>query len=368
MKARETIELLQLAELDNFFRDACLQTQPAQIDKIDPKAAVIYTIVLQDRLEAIVTLPGQTPRHYTTALPQEEIEGTLLQMHAALTNERLRRSVRAFLSPSQKVYNWLIRPIEADLAASGVETLVFVLDGAFRSIPIAALYDGEQYLAEKYNVALTPGLQLLDSRDLVPEKVTTLTAGLTEARQGFSELPGVGLELERIGSEVPTEILLNQSFTKSNLQETLNNLAFPVIHIATHGQFSSLASETFILTWDDRINVVELDSFLRSEERRRNPIELLVLSACQTAVGDRRAALGLAGVAVRAGARSTLASLWFISDEATAKLMTRFYQELANSDASKAEALRRAQLAVLEEGQFSHPYYWSAFVLVGNWL
>ena len=368
IKARETIELLQLAELDNFFRDACLETQPIQIEDIDAKAAVIYTIILPDRLEAIVTLPGQNLRHYSTELPQQQIEGTLQQMQFAVTNQRLRRAIGSFLSPSQQVYNWLIRPIEADLATSGVETLVFVLDGAFRNIPIAALYDGDRYLTEKYKVALTPGLQLLNSEPLVSEQLQAFAAGLTQARQGFSALPAVGLELQSIGSEVPTEILLNHYFTKSNFKETINNLAFPVIHIATHGQFSSLAAETFILTWDDRINVVELDSILRTDEGRKNPIELLVLSACQTAVGDRRAALGLAGVAVRAGARSTIASLWFISDRATAKLMTRFYQELANSDASKAEALRLAQLAVLQEGQFSHPYYWSAFVLVGNWL
>ena len=367
IKARETIELLQLAELDNFFRDACLETQPIQIEDIDAKAAVIYTIILPDRLEAIVTLPGQNLRHYSTELPQQQIEGTLQQMQFAVTNQRLRRAIGSFLSPSQQVYNWLIRPIEADLATSGVETLVFVLDGAFRNIPIAALYDGDRYLTEKYKVALTPGLQLLNSEPLVSEQLQAFAAGLTQARQGFSALPAVGLELQSIGSEVPTEILLNHYFTKSNFKETINNLAFPVIHIATHGQFSSLAAETFILTWDDRINVVELDSILRTDEGRKNPIELLVLSACQTAVGDRRAALGLAGVAVRAGARSTLASLWFISDKATAQLMTRFYKELANSDATKAEALRRAQVAILQEGKFSHPYYWSAFVLVGNW-
>ncbi|NER38090.1 MAG: CHAT domain-containing protein [Oscillatoria sp. SIO1A7] len=367
MKARETIEALQLAELDNFFRDACLEVQANQIDDIDPKAAVVYTIILPNRLEAIVTLPGKSLRHYSIPLPQKEVERTIQKMRLALTNIRLRRAVRNFLPHSQEVYNWLIRPIETDLAASEIDTLVFVLDGAFRNIPIAALHDGEKYLTEKYNLALTPGLQLLDSRNLVAEELQTLSAGLTEARQGFAELPGVGLELQSIASSLPAEILLNRYFTKSNFQATLNSFAFPLIHIATHGQFSSRAADTFILTWDDRINVVELDTILRADERKKNPIELLVLSACQTAVGDRRAALGLAGVAVRAGARSTVGSLWYVSDESTTMLMSEFYQQLAQPNAKKAESLRRAQIAILQDHKFSHPYFWSAFVLVGNW-
>jgi CHAT domain-containing protein len=141
------------------------------------------------------------------------------------------------------------------------------------------------------------------------------------------------------------------------------------VHLATHGQFSSSAQDTFVLTWDDRIRANDFSELLRTTEgNRKHPIELLVLSACQTATGDERAALGLAGVAVRAGARSTMASLWIVSDEATSLLMSKFYQELTNKQETKAEALRRAQVAVLRDEHFSHPYFWSAFVLVGNWL
>jgi CHAT domain-containing protein len=139
--------------------------------------------------------------------------------------------------------------------------------------------------------------------------------------------------------------------------------------LATHGQFSSDASETFVLAWDKPINLNELSELLRSREQL-NPaaIELLVLSACQTATGDQRAALGLAGVAVRAGARSTLASLWNLNDESAALLTSLFYQELVKGTLNKAEALRQAQLALLRDRDYRHPVHWAPYVLVGNWL
>lgn len=372
--AREAIEALQLAELDDFFQDACLDTKSVQIDQVDPTAAVFYPIILPDRLEVIVTIPGQPLHRHSTPIAQEEVENTLLEMRNSLTAPWRRRSVRSFLPFSQQVYDWLIRPFEADLAAHKVETLVFVLDGALRSSPIAALYDGEKYLTEKYNIGLTPGLQLLPPNPINQQEIKALTAGLTEARQGFPALPGVGIEFERIQQKINTSKLLNESFTEPSFRTLFQELQFPIVHFGTHGEFSSNAEDTFILTWDDRINANELDNLLRLEERQGATVELLILSACQTAVGDKRAALGLAGVAVRAGARSTMASLWYVSDEATAELMSQFYQELVTTNPTvgrrqtKAEALSYAQRAMIQNPEFSHPYYWAAFVLVGNWL
>jgi CHAT domain-containing protein len=364
-QARKVIESLQVAELDNFFRAACLNAKPVKIDAIDRKAAVIYPIILPDRLEVILSLPQQPVRHYATSLPQEQVEQTVKQ----LREELIKRITRKFLPLSQEIYNWLIQPIEAELQASEVQTLVFVLDGSLRNIPMAVLHDGQQYLIEKYGIALTPGLELLASQPLAKSQFKVLTAGLSEARQGFDALPNVEAELKQIQSQVPSEVLLNQQFTKTTIQNQIDAVPFPVIHLATHGQFSSKAEDTFILTWDDRINVNELNNLLRTTDRQRSsPIELLVLSACQTALGDNRAALGIAGVAVRAGARSTLATLWTVDDEATSALMVRFYKELTNSTVTKAEALRRAQQSILLDPKYKQPYYWAAYVLVGNWL
>ncbi len=365
-QARQVIEALQLAELDNFFREACLDAKPQQIDQIDPTAAVIYPIILRDRLEVILSLPGQPLSHYTTVLPQTEVEEILSQFLEALNpffldSDRLRLS--------QQVYGWLVKPAEAQLAPRGIKTLVFVLDGSLRNLPMAALHDGQQYLVEKYSVALTPGLQLLSPRSLSQKRFTALTAGLTEARQGFSALPGVQFELTEIASEVPSKKLLDRDFTETNLQQQIARAPFPVVHLATHGQFSSDPEQTFILTWDEKVKVREFEDLLRfREEGSPNPIELLVLSACQTATGDNRAALGLAGMAVRSGARSTLATLWSVKDQSTAALMAQFYRDLIQPGVSKAEALRQAQLSLLKQDKFQHPFYWAPFILVGNWL
>jgi CHAT domain-containing protein len=365
-QARQVIESLQLAELDNFFREACLTAKPVQVDQINPQTAVIYPIILPNRLAVILALPNQPLSYYETSLPQSEVEDILDQMQQSLrptsfTQERL--------PIAKQVYDLLLRSAQGKLAASDITTLVFVLDGSLRNLPMAALYDGEKYLIEKYSIALAPGLQLLQPQPLKRQQLKGLLGGLSEARQGFSALPAVTFEVNQIESQIPAQVLLDQTFTSTTLQTQLNSAPFPVIHLATHGRFSSRAEDTFILTWDDRINVKQLDTLLRAREQDElKPIELLVLSACQTATGDRRAALGLAGLAVRSGARSTLATLWSVNDRSTAFFMVEFYRELGQPGVTKAQAVRNAQLALLKQSQYEHPYYWSPFILLGNWL
>ncbi len=365
-KARQVIESLQLAELDNFFRTDCLNAKSVQIDNIDKEAAIIYPIILSNRLEVIVSLSGQPLHRYTTVLPQDQIENTLVQLRQSLPQ----RTSTRYLPLAQQVYSWLIKPIETDLVKNKVQTLVFVLNGALRNIPVSALHNGDQFLIENYAVALTPGLELLESQPLGERKFSALIAGLSEAHQNFAALPNVEMEIKEINSLMSGKLLLNKDFTKTTIKEAIGSVPFPVVHLATHGQFSSKAENTFILTWDDRINVNELNNlFQKTDLRGSNPIELLVLSACETAKGDDRATLGIAGVAVRAGVRSTLASLWLVDDASTANLMVQFYQELTKENVTKAEALRRAQVAILKDPKYlQHPYFWAPFVLVGNWL
>jgi CHAT domain-containing protein len=270
---------------------------------------------------------------------------------------------------SQTVYDWLIRPVEAQLAERGIETLVFVLDGVLRNVPMAALHDGQQYLVEKYSVALAPGLQLLEPQLLKQLQLRSLTGGLSEERQGFSALPAVVQEVEQIKTKIPSEVLLNQAFTRDALEKRIQTLPVAVVHLATHGQFSSKPEDTFLLTWDGRLNVNTLSQILKTREQNNSqPIELLVLSACQTATGDKRAALGLAGLAVRSGVRSTIATLWSVNDRSTAEAIVEFYRYLIQSDGNRAEALRQAQLSLLKQKKYQHPYYWAPFVLLGNWL
>lgn len=365
IQARNTIEALQLAQLNNFFQEACLDATPQQIEAIDPEAAVIYGIILPDRVAVILSQSGKPLTYHQTPIDDpQEIDRAFEDLYANL-NPFLVSSDS--LQPNQTFYDWLIRPLETELQQNKTNTLVFVLDGVMRGIPVASLHDGEQYLIEKYSLALTPGLQILSSRSLNINSLETIAGGLTEPRQGFTSLPNVQREISEIANIVPSDVLLNESFTSDRIQSQVASLPYPIVHLATHGQFSSNAEDTFLLTWSDRINVLDLDRLLQERGLGDGtPIELLILSACQTAAGDKQAALGLAGVAVRSGARSTMATLWSIQDDSTAEFMTQFYRALKTPGISKAEALRQAQLSLIQNPQYQHPFYWSAFVLVVN--
>ncbi|MEM7760516.1 MAG: CHAT domain-containing protein [Cyanobacteria bacterium P01_A01_bin.40] len=364
-EARNIIESLQLAELNNFFREACLDGQAVSIDQVDRQAAVIYPIILSDRLEVILSLPDEPLKHYTSKISQQSLETTIEEFRQGVVV----RSRRHFYQPAHKLYDLLIRPALDDLTSNHIKTLVFVPDGTFRNIPLSALYNGEHFLLEDYSIALTPGLQLLKPQPLVQEKLNTIAAGLTKSIKGFSALNYVNSELKEIESRVNSVVLLDQNFTVEALEQEIQFSDYPIVHIATHGQFSSSIEETFLLAWDEQININELDRILQTRNpHQENAIELLVLSACETATGDRRAALGLAGMAVRAGAKSTLATLWSVNDLATAKLMGDFYRELSEQHLPKAEAVRQAQLSLLSDRTYRHPFYWAPYVLLGNWL
>lgn len=366
-QARQVIESLQIAELNNFFQSTCIEGQAIALDQVDQAgAAILYPIILRDRLEVVVSLPDQPLQHHGIPVTREQVNGTLDQLRLNLTRPFVTADGRRL---GEEVYSWLIRPIEADLQQKAVQTLVFVLDGSLRSVPMAALYTGDHYLIEDYSVALAPGLQLIAPRSLQQQGFETLAGGLTEARYGFSALPNVGPELEKIEATVPSRVLIDESFTSEALRGQVEALPYPVVHLATHGQFSSRAEETFILAWDRPLDVNEISAILRTgDQTRQTPIELLILSACETAAGDDRAALGLAGIAVRAGARSTMATLWSLDDRAGAIMVGKLYDALIEPDNSKADALRQAQLAMLSDSNYRAPYYWSAFVLVGSWI
>ncbi|BAY13828.1 CHAT domain-containing protein [Calothrix sp. NIES-2098] len=365
MEARDLIEALQVAELDNFFREACLD-RAQQIDQVDPNATVVYPIILSDRLAVILSKTGQPLRYYVTQKSQADIEQTLDKLLVSLnpvsdSKERDRLS--------EEVYSWLIRPAEIDRAFQDSKTLVFVLDGRLRNIPIAALYDGKQYLIEKYAVALSPGMQLMTARSLQKNRIDAIVGGISESRNGFSALPAVESEVKQISKAVPSSMLLNQQFTNQALANSVKFSSADVVHLATHGQFSSRLEDTFLLTWDGQVNVKELSELLKNRTGDSSKaIELLVLSACDTAAGDDRAVLGLAGLAVKSGARSTIATLWPVKDKAAEMLMTRFYEQLRKPKMTKAEALRQAQINLIRQTDFHDPFFWSAFVLVGNWL
>jgi CHAT domain-containing protein len=347
------------------------------MEKVDQKAAFIYPIILENRLEVIFKLPGQPLRHHTSPVKRPEVEKTLTELRTAL----LKGNGGKVIENSKLVDHWLIEPIEKYLETSRqVETLVFVLDGDLRNIPMAVLYDekADQYLIQKkYALVLLPSSRLFDLRAL-PEKLKVLAAGLSEeikvGNRRFKAL-SITQELEQVKNTASGKILLNSEFTQPNIQQNINSGNFSAIHLATHGNFSSDPDETYILVHGSEastgrlLKARDLDDLLQSSNQKASStLELLVLSACQTAEGDNRATLGLAGLAVRAGARSTLATLWQVSDQSTVQLMEHFYQELNKPGVTKAEAIHRAQQALLNEPKYQNPSYWAPYVLVGNWL
>jgi CHAT domain-containing protein/uncharacterized protein HemY len=366
LEARDAIEMFKVAELRDYFHDECVDAAKSRIRSLEivsKTAAIIYPIILKDRLELLVSLPTGMQRvsvPVSSAVLTQEIRAFRLLLE--------KRTTREYLLYAQQLYDQLIRPLDGVLASSPIDTLVFVPDGALRTIPMAALHDGKGFLIERYAVATTPGLTLTDPRPLKRERMKALSVGLSEAVQGFPALPSVTEELEAIHRLYGGKILLNEDFLSSRVQQELKEEPFSLVHIASHGQFGSDARKSFLLTFDDKLTMDRLDQFIGVFRFRDEPLGLLTLSACETAAGDDRAALGLAGVAIKAGARSALATLWFINDQASSELVMEFYRQLQIPSASKASALQRAQVKMLQDGVYDHPAYWAPFLLLNNWL
>jgi CHAT domain-containing protein len=257
--------------------------------------------------------------------------------------------------------------LEAELTAAQLKTLVFIQDTVLRQVPMAALHDGQQFLIQKYAIATTPSLSLTTRTTNEQRYSGALIMGLTVERPPFNALTNVRAEVSGVQNILGGTELLDRKFTLATVQAQLQKNSYPVVHIATHGKFGVDSANTFLLTFDSRITLEQIDEVLRAR-RSQQPVELLTLSACQTAAGDNRAALGIAGVAVRAGVRSALASLWNINDQATVPLIEEFYTQLEQPNVTKAEALQKAQLKALANMEYAHPAVWSPFILIGNWL
>ena len=251
------------------------------------------------------------------------------------------------------------------LDADGVDTVIVVPDGPLRTVPMAALHDGEGFLVERFAFVTTPAISLTSfapKAETAPSSM--LVGGLSDGVQGFSPLPGVALEVKLLAERFAPETYVNQEFLAGAMEDVFSAGSYEIAHFATHGSFSSDHRQSFILTYDETLSMQELEGLIGTQQG--DSLELLVLSACQTAAGDDRAALGLAGVAVQAGARSAVASLWFISDAATAALVREFYGALLDDGADKAQALRAAQLhLLLDMPGFDHPSFWAPYLLIG---
>ncbi len=385
-KSRDYIESLQLVELENFLRCQLNIKKPREISQVvnqqNANTAVIYPIILEDCLEVILELPNSPqPKliRYYHLINRTQLEQTIKDFRLTLTQKDVDRKKSELLS--QKLYELIIGDANKYLTSHKIKTLVFVLDGLLKNIPMSALWDGKQFLLEKYSIAVTPGLEILGAKPLKRQQLKALIAGITteatvtveDKKFNFDPLPNVKNETESIKSILNNSVvLLNENFQLDNFRTEINASNYPIIHLATHGNFSSNPSATFIVTTaNNYINVNQLQNLLKTKKSNiSDAIELLIFSACETAKGDKRSTLGMAGVAIQAGAESTIATLWSVKDESTSLLMQKFYQNLNSQlkpQLTKSEALQQAQLYLLQNG-YRNPFYWSPFVLVGNWL
>jgi CHAT domain-containing protein len=354
------------------------------------KPSLIYLFSRSEKLDLVLVDSCGAVVHKTVPEARRE---ELLKVVTAFRNEITKPGVRAttsYLPPAQQLYKWMIAPLEDDLKRCQTDTISFVVDRGLRGMPFAALHDGKQFLIEKYNLSLMPSINLTDTRYVDIRKSEVLAMGASQFSE-LNPLPAVPAEIAAISREWPGISFLNEGFTFDNLKRQHESRPFGIIHLATHGEFRpGLPNNSFIQLWNSRLRLNQLRDL-----RLNNPqVNLLVLSACRTAVGDDSAELGFGGLALQAGVQTAVGSLWYVSDEGTLGLMTEFYQQLKTARI-RAAALRQAQIAMLRgdvrleggklrgssrgEGvelpqslqgfadlKLSHPYYWSAFVMIGS--
>ena len=366
LEARGLVELLKVDDLRDFFEDECIveeRSKVTNLDFISESAIVVYPILLPQRTVLLISLPSGL-KQFVAPVPTKTITAEIKKFSQLLK----KRGLHEYLTQAKNLYDWLIRPIEPELTSISTDTLVFVPDGPLRTIPMAALHDGDQFLVAKYALATAPGIDLVGPQPIDKENIKVLSAGLTESVQGFSALPHVAQEMEAIHQILGGQQLQNQGFVAPVLEKEMKEKKFSIIHIASHGQFNSRVEDSFILTYNGKISLDRLSELVGHFRFREQPLELLTLSACETAAGDDRASLGLAGLAIRAGARTAVGTLWVVNDQASSQLITEFYKNLIDPSISRVVALQRAQLKLINDARYNHPYYWSSFLLINNWL
>ncbi|WP_293254702.1 MULTISPECIES: CHAT domain-containing protein [unclassified Microcoleus] len=351
------------------------------------RSGIIYIISRVDRLELILVPPVGRPIHYNVPeANRKALEPVVNEFREQITNLAKIGTI-SYLPSAQQLYQWAIAPLEKDLQNLGIQTLLLSVDPGLRSVPFAALHDGKGFLIQKYSFSLIPSFSLTNREYKTVRDATVLAMGRSEFVDN-KPLPSVPIELETISTQWRGQSFLNSTFTIDNLNSQHANKGFRIVHLATHANFTSgQPSNSYIQLWNYKLQLDRMESL-----NWRNPqVDLLVLSACRTALGDREAELGFGGLAVKSGAKSALGSLWYVDDGGTLGLMSEFYQQLLGGK-TKAETLQLTQQAMIarqvrienqqlvttagnlnlpnniksQTQDFSHPYYWSSFTLIGN--
>lgn len=386
-EVRKNLESFQTSELQTYL-NTCVTEALENLEDVEnrlPKDTVgFYPIVLEDRIELLLVSNNGIRQITVPNIRQDKLKETVNQLRENFQDFRYSsvdwylRKEKNWLEPAQQLYQWLIKPITAELERQKIDTIVIVPDGILTTLSFAALYDKEskKYLFEKYALAITPSLVLTDfTKFEPPDQFRALLVGIAKfpnspsLRDSTEESTGITKELAAINPMLERDILQNERATLSNIEATVGkNVSYSIIHFATHGRFDENSNEFFLQTYDGRLTLDKLEEIITNNNSRGKQLELITFSASETAIGSESSSLGLAGLAIKTGARSALASLWNVSDYATARLMTEFYRQWKdNHFSSKAKALQQAQLKLLMTPELAHPYFWAAFVLIGNW-
>jgi len=417
----QTIELMRQSEIQDFLGDRCTveAVQGLVGGTLPAGSAVLYPIVLADRMELLLVTPEGIQRR-TTAVPEAMLKATANDLA-----RRLRDGLDGFLPPSRRLNDWILKPFDDAFKTGGVTSLVVAPSGVLRLVPIAVLHDGQQFAIERFSVSIVTGMTMTNMSPKAGRTVEALVAGVSypgpvvdklgptmmtavaesddvsgAEKRGLSSrpqtrsvrdgratatgaaargsasdamkerlaLPGVKEEVDALRSILPGINMLNQDFTLGHFSAEAESGRYRIFHIATHGFFGGSAETSFIMAYDDLLTIDGLQSLLKSESFEKNPIELLSLSACQTAQGNDRAPLGISGAAIKARAKSVIGTLWPVDDDAAKTLMQSLYLGITRDGLSKTDALRKAQLELLHASGSQGPFFWAPFVLIGNWL
>ncbi len=358
------IEQFAVSELENYFQSACFDEDHIPKESIieDHETAAIYPLILEDQV-ALLVKNREKLSLFTQKAKRQQIIKTVNAYRESISNYKFQPGFRKL---SIQLYDQLIKPMATEI--ENLKTLVFIPLGILRTLPMASLFDGQQYLIEKYAIVTTPSLQLTNTRAYAINKREVLVNGLSDAVQGYDALPSVEKEIATIANMYDAVVLKNEQFSVDSFSKEIFEGRYNTVHVATHGEFNSDFRKSYLLGYNRKLTINKLEKLMLTRRYQNSPLDLLVLSACQTATGDERAALGLAGVAIKSGVRSAVATLWFISDAATSQLITEFYQQLKTPNVSKAQALQQAQLKLIKSKRYEHPNYWAPFILIGNWL
>jgi CHAT domain-containing protein/Tfp pilus assembly protein PilF len=382
-EARQVVESLKETEIQDYFESQCateLLGEARHVDDIGEKTAVLYPIVFENRLELLLSLPDGNIEQFSQPVTKQRFKKAVKFLRTELEKTQLSKD---YLDTTKQLDEWLIQPIVATLEKYQINTLVVVPRDSLLTIPFAVFYDGKQFLIERYALAITTGVRLTapNANTLADKNVPVLSTGLTQVTPElkktyqYQALQFAGSELKEMQKLYPNKNhhqLEGTRFTNGKLEDALEQKPYRLLHISSHAQFARDFKKTFVLTYNQELMMDKLAKIIKSSKYRKDePLELLTLNACQTAKGDERAALGLSGIALKAGARSALATLWNVDEEVAIHLTQKFYQHI-QSGLSKAQALQKAltEFLLIDNPKFKyqHPHYWAAFILIGNWL